>query len=243
MFSADNIDWLAANYPSLTSSGSRAWGRIHFRMLYMGEGGYVVEPTSEEVVTTQGVFHEDDYEIKIYWPLGSSYPRVEAADQKIASVRAAKKLPAADLHLHRDGKTLCLATPQELELAFANGFDIATYFNRFLVPYLFLQTHYRQTGDWLWPTASHGLLGVLEWYGSGDGAKTREGALLTANYFVQAGAMALLVYKIKGHHRCICGRAATMRRCHPKAFKTLRELYVDLKGYGVETSRAGLTAE
>src|SRR5438552_2120707 len=146
MFNAGDIAWLAAHYPSLAVSSSRAQGRIHFRMLYKGEDGYIVEPTSEQLVAERGTFHEDDYEVQIFWPLGSSYPFVEATDQKIASVRAAKKVSAADVHLHLDGKTLCLATPQELELTFAAGFDVGTYFNRFLVPYLFLQTHYRKTG-------------------------------------------------------------------------------------------------
>jgi hypothetical protein len=233
VFSAEGIAWLAANYPLLATSSSKANGRIHFRMLYKAEAGYVIEPTSKEVVAGEGIFHEDDYEVQIFWPIGSRYPLVKAADQKIASVRTAKRLSTADIHLHLDGKTLCLATPQELELTFADGFDIKIYFNRFLIPYLFLQTHYRKTGKWLWATAGHGLVGVLEWYESAAGAKTREGALHTAKYFAQINAESLLIYRPKGRDRCICGRAATMQKCHPKAFKTLRELYTDLKSYGV----------
>jgi hypothetical protein len=81
------------------------------------------------------------------------------------------------MHLNPDGRVFCLATPQELELSFASGFTIETYFNRFLIPYLFLQTHYRKTGDWLWDTASHGLVGVLEWYELGADARHGKGQL------------------------------------------------------------------
>ncbi len=226
MWTADDLAWLAANYPQLreTESGTIE-GRLSFQML-RSDGRYFVNPSSFQVqdsAPSDYLYVCDTYKIRISWHRGRRVPLAYETGGKLAGVAMRLNKSLVDMHQLGDG-SLCLAAAMDLERAFREKCSLATYIEEFLVPYLFAQSHYAKTQEWLWGELSHGSLGLLEWLGRRTDCDERD-VRATYEHLMRLGdsdkIRQLLSTRCRGHHPCPCGSNRKTRKCHPEVLRAI----------------------
>jgi len=238
MLSSGDISWLRDNYPSLRYNGIEIKGELPFRMSFdRTSGAYTLFPPSSHALDENMVYETDSYEIAVRQARGDLIPSSYELSGKIAaSARTHKVTNIADMHVNPDGD-FCLAPPQQISLTFSSTFSIKTYFEEYLIPFLFLQTHYRKTGKWAWSTSGHGLSGILEWYqtqGSHINPTTAKRLTLeNAERYKNTPEMRVLLKKLKtgpykGHMTCLCGGKHKIRNCSKNAQYALNSLRKDI---------------
>lgn len=245
MFSGDDEIWLKNAHPSLKLVNNRTGivGRLQIDMLYNeSTNKYTLSPKDSAKLQPGVIYIVDDYMLEIEWPSGQAYPKCFEIDGKIEEVskRRGVKL-GGDMHINPTSNLMrtgdfCLAAPQEIELAFGKGFTLQIYIDKFVIPFLFLQSHYSKTGLWAWRTEGHGLAGVFSWYNSKyDQCDTEVAKKLTIQHAYRNMLVGikrdellarLLRGPYKGHMPCLCqfGAPHKIRNCCPEALYGLNRL-------------------
>jgi len=240
MLSSSDISWLRVNYPSLRYNGIEVKGELPFRMSFNKTSGeYTIFPPSSHALDENMVYETDSYEVVIKKARGGLIPLSYDLSGKIAAAAHDHLVTnMADMHVNTGGD-FCLAPPQQISLTFSSSFSLKIYVEEYLIPFLFLQTHYRKTGKWAWPTSGHGLAGILEWYqaqGSQiDPATAKRLTLENAKRYRYDPEMHALLKRLrtgtyKGHMPCLCGGKHKIRTCSKKAQYALNSLRKDMIG-------------
>src|ERR1700683_64746 len=164
MWSRGDLEWLSGVQPGLRPVDRNTLaGSVMFAMIHR-QGSHILDPGEDDVllaVAGDGVYICDTYQIRLAWPEGSEFPKAYEEQGRIQATAQGQGLNPRDLHVSPDD-SLCLATGAEMKRTFQAGFSLKTYMNELLIPYLFAESHYAGTGDWLWGELSHGHLGILE---------------------------------------------------------------------------------
>lgn len=212
-------------------------------MLYdMSTDEYTISPKDSEKLRPKVIYIVDDYMLEIDWPAGQAYPNCFETDGKIEEVSKRRGVKLfGDMHINPTNNPMrtgdfCLAAPQEMDLTFGKGFKLQTYIDNFVIPFLFLQSHFSKTGIWAWRTEGHGLAGVFSWYNSKydkSGVEiAKELTIQHASRNIPIGTKRdellarLLRGPYKGHMPCICGYGSPhkIRNCCPEALYGLNRL-------------------
>lgn len=250
MYTKDDLAWLAQSYPSLSHSADVITGRLRYSMLYdPSNKSCTINPSPSDRLSPGVIYHADDYSVKLEWNQRRGYPVCYVSDNKIKAVAASRSMPLVDIHMYTNG-ALCVATPQELDLLVEAGFSLQSFIERYLIPYLFLQTHFRKSDSvWVWEPESHGISGIVGWYylhrGDYDKNKLVELTLKHVAAYISPEMRDTLAAKLrrgayKGHMPCLCGSIdKKMRNCCPRALYGVNELRKVLISLLVELQKTG----
>lgn len=234
MFIEDDLAWLAKCY-HLSHNAGVVTGRLRYSMLYdPSDKTCTLNPSPSDILKPSVIYHADDYSVKLEWDRHRGYPVCYLNDDKIKSVAISRSMPLVDIHMYVNG-ALCVATPQELDLSVEAGFSLQLFMERYLIPYLFLQTHFRKSNSvWVWEPESHGISGIVGWYylhrGDYDINKLVELTLKHVEAYISTEMRDELVSRLrrgayKGHMPCLCGsHNKKMRNCCPRALYGVNEL-------------------
>lgn len=98
-------------------------------------------------------------------------------------------------------------------------FNLRVFIEDFIIPYLFAQSHFKNTQKWLWGDLSHDYVGLLEWLGrqvklcDEDTILTYLGLIsLKGKEFIKR----VMKHKIKDNIRCYCKSNKKQNDCHPE---------------------------
>lgn len=222
MWSTTDIKWLKEKYPGLKKISRKCLeGKVSFRMLRLNNE-FFVNPTQyqiEQVAASDYLYLCGSYDIQIQKKSLTSFPIAREIGGKIVAVAKRLGKESKDMHLYPDG-SLCLAAPMELDMEFSDGFNLKSYIEFFLVPYLFAQTYYAKNRIWIWGELSHGIWGLLEWLGrkkdyAGIDAQRTFQRLLAYAKQENADIKTLLSIRCRNHKPCPCGSNKKTKKCHP----------------------------
>ena len=236
MFSRSDLGWLNASPYDLRHSKGKISGRLYFDMVYNPrDRSYIIWPEPKDLLEPDAIHHSDDYEISIFWGSPSDVaPTCVEVGTKIAETASAKKLPIVELHVS-GGDRFCLAAPQDLQVAFSNGFTLKRYVEEFVVPFLFQQTHYRKHGVWAWPPAAHYSAGIFGWYHE-HGHEEHALELTVASLASQLNKSPQVVTQwirstdYKADMPCRCQSGKEVLKCCPESLYGYHRLRLDLGG-------------
>lgn len=221
MWTKSDLKWLASNYPELKEIRPGVIeGRLAFQML-RSNNTYVVNPSTQQIsdlTPPDYLYLCDTYKVRITWPKDAPFPTAHEVGGKLASVAKRLNKSLMDMHQYEADGGLCLAAIMQLERTFRKGFKLDVFIEEFLIPYLFAQTHYARTQEWLWGELEHGSWGLLQWLGRENQYDDRDIFTTYAYVKSQIGAEAtdrLLRVRPRGHHKCLCGSNKKTRDCHP----------------------------
>jgi hypothetical protein len=221
MWTRDDLAWLAKSYPRLREiKPGLIEGNLRFKMLRTG-GEHLVNPPEnlvQDTSPTDYLYIDDSYKILITWSSGESQPKAYEIGGKLDKVANQLDKNLLDMHRYGQDGALCLAASMDIERAFRDSFKLDVFVEEFLIPYLFAQSHYAKTQQWLWGELSHGYLGLLEWLGRQKEYDDRDiGATYKwlMGYGDKAKVEELLKTRCRGHHPCPCGSNKKTRDCHP----------------------------
>lgn len=237
MLSSSDVSWLQAHYPSLHYNGIEVKGELPFRMSYhRTSGNYTLFPPASHALDESMTYETDSYEIAIKQARGASAPlSYDLSGRIAAAARNHQVSKMADMHINTGGD-FCLAPPQQISLAFSPNFSLKVYIEEYLIPFLFLQTHFRKTGHWAWATSGHGLSGILEWYqtkGLHTNPATAKQLTLESVAHYKSELQDTLLQRLKagsykGHMPCLCGGQHKIRNCSRDAQYALNSLRKDI---------------
>lgn len=234
IYSSADLEWLKGTGFPFALNGGEITLKTRFRMSYNPDTReYAINPDNDKMLIKPWIYHGDEYAILIRWPHNQPYPNCyESGTNKILShVNKIHRAPG-DMHINPNG-SLCLAPPQDLDMRFSKSFSLEVFIEEYVIPYLFSQTHFRKTGDWPWPPASHGASGPLEWYWQYEGDDLATATQLTARHLIVSGGLTdaqvreLLKKRYKGHRPCLFHKEKEGRRirdCCPEALCGLNKL-------------------
>jgi hypothetical protein len=219
-WTATDLRWLKANYPSLEPTAPGVLeGNLKFRMLH-ADGLNYIKPNGPMLTAKRasGTYIIDNYSVKVQWKNHSFFPNVYETGGRIEQVAKAKSKDMLDMHIHTSSGSLCLAGTLDLIEAFINKCSLQRYIEEFLIPYLFAQTHYAATGDWLWGELSHDFWGHLELLGRHPNPRLAEIQATFKLIVDRVGpeiAAKLFSVRCRWHHPCPCGSGSRNSDCHP----------------------------
>ncbi len=202
-------------------------------MLYNSlSGQYTLNPDRQPAV--HEIHHEDTYRVAIELNTPRQYPSIRELSDKILNTQRSMKRAQGDMHINSDG-TFCLEALQDLEKTFRSGFNLQTYINQYVIPFLFEQTHLRFTGDWAWQPLPHYEAGPLEWYYLKSERGSIEDGILTLKAITATGTSIksffhrLVTVQIHRLTPCLCRSGKPVIHCCPRAmygYKKLRKLFL-----------------
>jgi hypothetical protein len=204
--------WLANNFPSLViverPEYSLIEGRLHFHRAY------------------DDVAIEDEYTIRLELPMSpKALPRLTETAGRLRQVlknHPEFKGRLVELHMYRN-EQLCLAAPQDLRLNYLPNPSAELLFDRYIVPYLYSQSHFERLGRWPWPHLPHDTEGIIAWYNQNSttpGAAKETAASLKSladsgnERAQQMIARAMLHDSFSPNSKCLCGSSRKQMQCH-----------------------------
>lgn len=172
---------------------------------FIEDGACVVRGTYPVI---EGGWAIDRYELEIALPpdYPASLPLVWETGERIPR--------EADRHVFEDVGCLCLGVPLELWMQLNGDFSLPKILDIPLRNFLIGNGLVEQGEPWPHGDRSHGVEGVLEFYGD-----------LLGTYEPRAIAKFLLAVvkgTVRGHWPCPCGGGQIIRKCHNEAVKALR---------------------
>lgn len=110
-------------------------------------------------------------------------------------------------HRYSDS-SLCLATEADMHVQLFPNYSLSDYVTKFVLPYFISYEYYKKYKVFPFGERSHGIKGILEFYGEAFGTDTIEQVYdilkyISANYY-------------RGHTLCPCGSDKRIRKCHGK---------------------------
>lgn len=243
MWSSSDLKWLKENYPAVKKiSPNKLEGRVSFQML-RSNGQYFFSPSPIQIQQSTGpdyLYLCGNYEIRIERNQPKDFPVSRETGGKIAAVAAKLGKDNKGMHLFQDG-TFCLAAPMDLNIEFGRGFELKTYIEKFLVPYLSAQTYYANKQIWIWGDLSHGIWGLLEWLGRRKDYISNYARLTYFILLVYAkqennDVKTLLGIRCRNHKPCPCGSNKKTRNCHPDVQQGIARLRNAINNGLIDTS-------
>lgn len=163
---------------------------------------------------------DDSYKIRVVFNKALNYrPIATETGGRLDEVMGRRGLSNADLHMY-DDNTLCLMTPQEMDLVYLPNRSIRLLIDNYLIPYFYSQSYFdKNDGSWPWPHHSHNLTGLLEWYRENyllpDAAKSTQHAIRqlkgeAVSAFIERG---MRRDSFNPNNRCLCGSKQPYVRC------------------------------
>jgi hypothetical protein len=222
--------WLRDSYPGLTLDGKSVSGHVKFNATYNREFNRFLILADGVIDTVGGLALSGEFRIRIK----------ERAD-KTASALPAVYVEEVDVvperHFNPADRSACLCSSLEETDFFQPEFQFRLFLEQLVVPFLYGQISYSQTGRWPWSEYAHGAIGLLESYSDIADRSKAEDCLrrLAHDRNVWPSIKAALQQKpyIKGHTPCFCPKMDKIRRCHPKALRGVLELQRDIRVSGI----------
>jgi hypothetical protein len=218
------------NYPGLLVSGDRTdiTGQITITAAYDSEFNKFLNLTDGKVNTIGGLVLSGSFEISIRKKIDTpqrSLPAMLILNKGFEIIE--------DRHFNKVDSSACLCGPIEEATFIEKGYSFQSFFEEFIVPFLYGQLYFDQYKAWPWEEYGHGTIGTLESYrNANDETKTDRCLVFLKrdtrnwNYLKK-----LLLQKknIGGHTLCICGSNQIIRKCHHLAWQGIILLKNNIK--------------
>lgn len=149
-----------------------------------------------------------------------------------------------DLHRNNDG-TACLCVTYAESQRFPDGSTLLSFIESLVVPYLYALSFFDKNKKWPWPDYSHGVVGLLEFWGENDALRTAaELGDLVSRVRREANWTAYhkQFRKPSAERLCICGSQKSFQLCHPRAWRGVLRVHDDLQRLGLNLDRLHHTA-
>lgn len=211
-------------------------------------GAYYVNPSFDQVADSTAkdfLYISDTYVIEIRPTSSNDFPMAFELGGRIEAAGRKHNKSTTDMHKYVNGG-LCVASSMELEKSFPNGVNLEAYIEDFLIPYLFTQSHFANTGDWVWGDLSHGYIGLLEWLGNLE-PWLEDDVELTYKWMTRhvdrREAVNALKTRHRSHKKCICKSGKKMRECHPNVKRALAAIRIAINNKTLDTSKYPIANE
>jgi hypothetical protein len=185
-------------------------------MLHL-DGRHYIDPAPDFIAdhASAGFYISDTYRVRLTPQPDRVWPTAHEIGRRIETVAKKKGLRYEDLHMNIRDHELCLASTMELDETFEHGFALQIYIEEFLVPFLFLQTHFAQTGRWLWGQLDHGVAGLLQWLGRQDNYTAEEviATFAAIQKLSPSTATSILGKRTRSSHLCLCDSGRKIKEC------------------------------
>ena len=113
----------------------------------------------------QEIEMRDEYEIEIESLEGRVFPRIRETGNKIANTAQSKGKLLEDMHINTsDASAVCLCPPIEEKLYEKQAISVRQFIEKYILPFFYEQSYFRENGEWPWGEYGHGIIGVLESY-------------------------------------------------------------------------------
>lgn len=177
-------------------------------------GFSLLEEAGVNVLVGDVTFQADgklySYEVKIVatFEYPARFPRVYEVGNTFPKI--------ADWHTYAD-ESFCFTVPPLEILRCRKGITLTTFLQEWIVPYLANQQYRKNEGKYANGEFSHGLWGLMEYYGP----------LLKSKSVVDveiALTFAIDHKRVERVSRCFCGNGKKYRHCHKKAVEILWEI-------------------
>lgn len=152
----------------------------------------------------------DRYDLEIALPIDypASLPRVWETGGRIPR--------EPDRHVFQEPGCLCLGVPLALWMQLKGDFSLPTVLDIPVRNFLIGNSLVERGEPWPHGDRSHGVDGVLEFYGDLLGTSD---PMAIARFL-----LALVKEKVRGHWPCPCGSGKIIRNCHKEAVQALRDV-------------------
>ncbi|HEY5368350.1 MAG TPA: hypothetical protein VIJ75_05095 [Hanamia sp.] len=232
MLTDSEIDWLKTHYSTLKPNNDRTElkGVISFTGTYNSDLNNFIVLSDGNENKIGGIVLQGSYKIAIKErkkddPTGLKLPGLYLEEGQIVF--------SPERHFNVIDKSACFCGPIEEELYLEEGFQIQTFLQNLIIPFLYEQLYY-DTYDkrWPWGEYGHGTTGVLESYFKTVDLRFIESSLYRlkrdGKLWPYVRRMLLSKEYVKGHINCFCESGDFIRRCHPEAWKGINKLRKDI---------------
>lgn len=172
---------------------------------FIGDGQCVVRGTYPVMDGGQTI---DRYDLEIALP--ADYP----ASLPLVWETGGRIPREMDRHVFPDSGCLCLGVPLALWIQLKGDFSLQTVLDIPVRNYLIGNSLVERGEPWPHGDRSHGVAGVLEFYGDLLG---NSDPMTIANFL-----LSIVKGKVRGHWPCLCGSGKIIRNCHKDAVEQLR---------------------
>jgi hypothetical protein len=222
---ADDREWLARAFPGLNPTSTGLVGVIEFRAAFDSDSGLFQILGEDSPAEGGGLLLAGRFTV-----------RIEARTAKYSSALPALNVeeiePSPDRHFGPD-KSACLCSALEEDEFLTPDFQLQSFLERLVIPFLYGQVFYSLKQCWPWPEYAHGATGLLESYGRFPVPAKLDSFLQTLTECRESwpAIRAVLLQRdyIKGHTACFCEKKDQIRRCHPGALQGIRQLRDDVR--------------
>lgn len=151
--SENDKTWLQQKYPNLKVSSRNISGELCFQREY--DGVAILDCFNVEIILEHNKL--------------SMLPKVRCLDERMINIVKLLNLTQKDqLHINPDDSFCLTVYPKEKSLFVDGVFNIQTFFEKLLEPYLYWVSFYERYRRPPWGEYSHGMLGLLEYIGETD---------------------------------------------------------------------------
>ena len=226
MLKAGDEEWLSETHPGLALVDGAVRGTIEFAAAYDAARNLFQVLDANVLAQIEGVALAGRFTIHIE-------ERTVKAFSSLPALFIEEMEPISDRHFGAD-KSACLCSPLEEDEFLTPTFEIRSFIEKLVIPFLYGQLFYSANQRWPWSEYAHFATGLLEAYGEHPDPTKIEGLLQTLwRYFDTWPAIRAVLQRkdyIKGHTPCFCPKKDQMRRCHPKALRGIQQLHSDIRG-------------
>lgn len=233
MLTEDDVNWLDLFYPQLTVNTDRTeiQGELFFAGAFNEESNQFLVLRNDEENTIGGFVLEGSYKLKIKQrevnnPISSKLPAIIFENGQVDLV--------AERHFNRADTSACVCGPVEEEKYLTQGFKFKTYFEQFVIPFLYAQKYYDLNNKtWPWGEYGHGSIGILaSYFLVGDPINIPiilEKLSEDGHWKGTVKSLILQKSHVKGHIVCWCGKNKILRNCHVETWEGINKLKKDMK--------------
>lgn len=233
MLTEEDVEWLKSFYPQLVVNTDRTevQGELFFAGAYNKENNQFLVLRKDTENTIGGFVLEGSYKLKITQreansPVGSKLPALIFESGQVDLVR--------DRHFNGADTSACVCGPIEEEKYLTRGYKFRTFFDEFVVPFLYEQKYYDLNNKtWPWGEYGHGSIGIFaSYFQFGDPMYIPSILERLKKDIHWNGTVKLLLSKkgyVKGHTICWCGKNKPLRNCHVETWEGINKLRQDLK--------------
>ncbi len=180
----------------------------------------------------------DSYDITIESIQGRIFPRVVETGNKLKEFAIANGKKLEDMHINiNDMFSACLCAPIQEKIYEKQNIGVTNFIEKYVVPFFYSQSYYKETQKWAWGEYGHGIVGVLESYL--DYSRSEETIVLflqtledyckkygsNYNFYLEQ----LRQKKIKGRNTCpACSSGNRWQKCCIKTLESMRKLKEDI---------------
>lgn len=212
-FSELEINEITRKYPNLRlekEDDILIWkGEINFDSVYKG---YRIIDSFQ-----CNIFILPNYPAKI--PL---FQEIGGRTEKIAEKWQIEDL--RDLHCAPKYHVACLCVRQEEKIKFPQGSSLLDFIDKLALPYLFALAYFEDYGKWPWKTYSHGVLGILEYYGNNEVKLNIDEIIKDFRQDKYWRKYRKYLMKWQDTRLCICGSKKLFSECHSEAWSGLKKI-------------------